>query len=568
MGAQNQSRHEAGLYGFWGVSANTNTGNQLPTGWAEARIGELVGPDGIFVDGDWVESKDQDPNGDVRLIQLADVGDGTYRDRSSRFLTRGKACELDCTFLRAGDVLIARMPDPLGRACIFPGDSKDSVTAVDICIVRTGALGANHRWLVWAVNSPQFRIEIAALQSGSTRKRISRGNLATLFMPIPPLAEQARIAQEIEKQITRLEAGVAALKRVQANLKRYRAAVLKAAVEGRLVPTEAELARREARSYEPASELLKRILAERKSVAQPLLAVPKKAQAGAPVPQDVAQPLLAVSQNAQAGVPVPRKPRYKEPAGPDTTNLPSLPEGWAWATVEQTSWQVQYGSSAKTREGSHGIPVLRMINLTTDGRLNLDDLKFLPVQHEEFPGLLLAPGDLLFNRTNSPELVGKSVAYRGIPSPCSFASYLIRVRTCEGCHAIYLAYCLNSAWGRTWIKSVVSQQVGQANVNGSKLRAFVFPLPPAAEQLRIVAEVDRRLSVIDELEMQVEANLKRAERLRQAVLKRAFEGKLVAQDPNDEPASVLLERIRSQRQAEVQQATNPSRRKGRGYPGR
>ena len=96
----------------------------LPTGWAFAQIPDLIANDGIFIDGDWVESKDQDPDGDVRLIQLADVGDGFYINKSNRFLTREKAVELGCTFLRKGDVLIARMPDPLGRACIFPGDKK------------------------------------------------------------------------------------------------------------------------------------------------------------------------------------------------------------------------------------------------------------------------------------------------------------------------------------------------------------------------------------------------------------------------------------------------------------
>src|SRR4051812_29891436 len=92
-----------------------------PIGWVQAHIGDLISRDGLFTDGDWVESKDQDPEGDVRLIQLADVGDGVYLNKSSRFLTSEKARELRCTFLNAGDLLVARMPDPLGRACIFPG---------------------------------------------------------------------------------------------------------------------------------------------------------------------------------------------------------------------------------------------------------------------------------------------------------------------------------------------------------------------------------------------------------------------------------------------------------------
>jgi type I restriction enzyme, S subunit len=126
---------------------------------------------------------------------------------------------------------------------------------------------------------------------------------------------------------------------------------------------------------------------------------------------------------------------------------------------------------------------------------------------------------------------------------CSFASYLIRVRLLDGVMPDLLAYYLNSTLGRAWIASVVTQQVGQANVNGTKLQALAIPVPPAAEQARIVAEVERRLSLIDDLEAVVSANLKRAGRLRQAILKRAFEGKLVPQDPADEPAEALLARI-------------------------
>ncbi|HET6381848.1 MAG TPA: restriction endonuclease subunit S, partial [Armatimonadota bacterium] len=201
---------------------------------------------------------------------------------------------------------------------------------------------------------------------------------------------------------------------------------------------------------------------------------------------------------------------------------------------------------AKTSDDVEGVPVLRMGNIQR-GALDLSSLKYLPENHAEFPELLLAGGELLFNRTNSPELVGKCAVYRGTPTRCSYASYLIALELLPGCHPDYLSYFVNSTLGRLWVASVVIQQVGQANVNGTKLKALVFPLPPVAEQHRIVAEVDRRLSIIDGLEAGVEANLKRAERLRQSILKRAFEGNLVPQDPNDEPASVLLERIRAER---------------------
>jgi type I restriction enzyme S subunit len=373
------------------------------------------------------------------------------------------------------------------------------------------------------------------LSSGTTFREISGAKTELIPFPVAPTAEQERIVGEIEKQFTRLDAAVAALKRVQSNLKRYRAAVLKAVCEGSLVPTEAALARREGRSYEPASVLLERILAERRS------------RWGA----------TAVAK--QQGMGVNRKSQYAEPSAVATDDRTQVPDGWIKATVEQVSSLVQYGSSAKTNEDSDGVAVLRMGNLTGDGRLDVAKLKYLPKNHDEFPGLLLDEGDLLFNRTNSAELVGKSAVYAGNPSPCSFASYLIRVKTVRGCDSRYVALCLNSDLGRTWIKSVVSQQVGQANVNGTKLQAFVFPMPPQSEQSRILAEVERRLSIIDEHEVLVEKDLIRADRLRQAILREAFAGKLVPQDPNDEPASALLERIHAERKAEPKASPNRGR---------
>ncbi|MCZ0936801.1 MAG: restriction endonuclease subunit S, partial [Gemmatimonadetes bacterium] len=192
--------------------------------------------------------------------------------------------------------------------------------------------------------------------------------------------------------------------------------------------------------------------------------------------------------------------------------------------------------------------VLRMGNIQ-DGMLNLDNLKYLPPDHPEFPRLLLTAGDLLFNRTNSAELVGKTAVYRGRPNPCSFASYLIRVRLLRPHLSQVVANALNGPHGRAWVASVVSQQVGQANVNGTKLRAFPFPLPPETEQEEIVRQsADAADSVTRSTEAINALLLHRAAALRQSILKRAFTGRLVSQDLADEPASVLLERIRAERE--------------------
>jgi len=364
------------------------------------------------------------------------------------------------------------------------------------------------------------QVDYRSFVSGTTRAKLPQGPMRQIKLLVPPLPEQRRIVAAIESYFSRLDAATATLERVQRNLERYRASVLKAAVEGRLVPTEAELAKKEGRAYEPASTLLKRILTERcRRWEEAELA---KLTARGKKPTDDKW-----------------KAKYEEPAMPDGEGQPELPEGWCWASVDQLATDVTYGTSAKTTEDDQGVPVVRMGNIV-DGLLDLSVLKYLPEEHDEFPALLLEPGDLLFNRTNSAELVGKSAVYSGSPSPCSFASYLIRVRAAEGCRSEFVAAFINSTAGRRWIASVVTQQVGQANVNGSKLRACAVPLPPASEQARIVESLDFAASSTQQLVGDLTAMRLRCGRLRQSILKWAFEGRLVDQDANDAPHIAAL----------------------------
>ena len=211
---------------------------------------------------------------------------------------------------------------------------------------------------------------------------------------------------------------------------------------------------------------------------------------------------------------------------------------------EVTASQV-YGTSTKANGDASGVPVLRMGNIQ-HGRLDFSDLKYLPAEHPDVAKLVLEPGDLLFNRTNSAELVGKSAVFTG-GERMTFASYLIRVRLNERCDPHWAALVINGPPGRNYIASVRTQQVGQANVNGSKLAAMPIPLPPLEEQRRIVAEIEERLGAIDALRAAIERAQRRSAALRRAVLERAFRGELVPQDPSDEPASILLERIAAAR---------------------
>lgn len=225
---------------------------------------------------------------------------------------------------------------------------------------------------------------------------------------------------------------------------------------------------------------------------------------------------------------------------------------WPVVALSDVTRHQGYGSSAKCSVDPTGTPVLRMGNID-GGRIKVGSLKYLPSDHPDAKKFRLTSGDVLFNRTNSPELVGKTAVYRGDPPDAAFASYLIRVQLSNDCLPAWASLVINSSHGRGYVARVRTQQVGQANVNGTKLAAMPIPLPPLEEQRRIVAELEQQLSLIDSLRAAVESAQKGSAALRRAILERAFRGELVPQDPNDEPASALLERIRAERAAQKTQ---------------
>ncbi|MFN8440121.1 MAG: restriction endonuclease subunit S [Caldilineaceae bacterium] len=354
--------------------------------------------------------------------------------------------------------------------------------------------------------------------TGSGQPFVNQGMLNEVQIPLPPTSEQQRIVEAIETHFTRLDTAVAALKRAQGNLKRYRSSVLKAACEGKLVPTEAALAQAEGRSYEPAATLLERILNERR----------RKWEAENP------------------------GKKYIEPAAPYTSELPELPDGWCWGTIGQLAAHEPnsitdgpFGSKLKTSHyTSSGPRVIRLQNIG-DGvfhdeyaHISLEHFRALE-KHQVFSGdvVIAALGSDLPRACIIPDHVGLAI----VKADC--------MRFHSNSQLVTPAYARAALNSRT-VKSVASQiihGIGRPRLNQQEIKELPIPLPPPTEQHRIVAEVERRLSLIDQLEKSIDADLARAERLRQSILKRAFEGKLVPQDPNDEPASVLLERIRAEK---------------------
>jgi len=205
------------------------------------------------------------------------------------------------------------------------------------------------------------------------------------------------------------------------------------------------------------------------------------------------------------------------------------------------------------------VSYLRAANVP-DGIIDYSDVLMMNFSPNEFEKYELKPFDILLNEGQSLELVGRAAMYRGEAPGTCFQKTLIRFRAARGVIPTFALIVFRGYMHGGVFRRVSRWTTSMAHLTAERFLVLEFPLPPLAEQERIVAEVERRLSVIEKAEAAVEANLKRAERMRQAILKRSFEGKLVPQDPSDEPASVLLERIRAERE---QAAATASRRRGR-----
>jgi type I restriction enzyme S subunit len=207
--------------------------SQLPDGWSYESINSIV-KGGMIADGDWVESKDQDPTGQVRLTQLADVGDGEFRSRSDRWMNDEQASRLNVNYLQPGDLLMARMPDPLGRTCMVPENIGRAVTVVDVAIIRITRKDVNPKFVMWLLNSPSIRQQIEMLASGTTRRRITRKNLGTIDLPMPPFEEQNKIVELLEDHLSRLDAALADVKQAKIKAAQFRRSLLQAAFTGNM----------------------------------------------------------------------------------------------------------------------------------------------------------------------------------------------------------------------------------------------------------------------------------------------------------------------------------------------
>ncbi|MCL4552407.1 MAG: restriction endonuclease subunit S [Candidatus Marsarchaeota archaeon] len=429
--------------------------------------------------------------------------------------------------LRKNDILIsmANSRELVGKVAFVESVRVASTFGGFIAAIRASTDIIQAKYLFYYFRTEQAQKELRASSSQTVNiANISLGGIYSLPVPVAPSAEQVRIVAELDKQLSRLDEGVSTLCRAQANLKRYRASVLKVACEGRLVPQDP--------NDEPASELLKRILAERRAKWE-------------------AEQLAKMLSEGRGARNEDWRKAYKTPSSPQTAHLPRLPQGWCWTVLQQLAEATKgsitdgpFGSNLKTAHYvEHGPRVIRLQNIGDgefiDEKAHIREGHFEKLRkHEVLPGDLVIAGlgETLPRACLIPSSIGPAI----VKADCfRFRPDLSLV--VPG----FLVAVLNSETIRR-IASTIIHGIGRPRLNLQDVKSLPIPLPPKDEQARIADEVELRLTIVAVAELAVASNMTRGDKLRQGILKRAFEGKLVPQDPNHEPASVLLERVRAE----------------------
>jgi type I restriction enzyme S subunit len=386
--------------------------------------------------------------------------------------------------VREGQFALSGIDARNGAYGIVPAELSGAVVSNDFWTHEINEKKVDINFFSILISTDEFLLCCQKASEGTTnRQRLQANVFYNLEFDIPSLSEQKIFAKKILDGKETSSKLFEELTSQQTLITQLRQSILLEAVQGKLV--------KQNKKDEPASELLKRIKAEKeKIIKQGKLKLEK--------------PLPPIAE-----IEIPYK----------------LPEGWIWCRLGDIVSKMEYGTSEKSSV-NNDVPVLGMGNIQ-EGKLVFDKLKYVSKKIKDLPKLYLKKHDLIFNRTNSFELVGKSAIYLEKDNEFTLASYLIRVAfSLSNVSVEYVVNYINSPiCRRTQIEPQITQQTGQANFSGGKLKEILFPLPPLPEQKRIVEKVNQLMQHCNELEQQSQQSKTHAQQLMQAVLRDVFEGK-------------------------------------------
>lgn len=384
----------------------------------------------------------------------------------------------DMILVKSGDLVISGINVEKGALAIYTGE-EDVLASIHYSAYEFDAEKIDIDYLKWFLKSNIFR-KLLLKQTGSgIKKEIKAKHLLPIEIQLPSLKQQHEIVQQIQGVANYIEEVNRQIQQQAKYAEMLRQSILQQAVEGKLCE--------QGPNDEPASVLLEKIKAEKERLI-----------AGKKIKKQ--KPLPPISEE--------EKPF-------------DLPKGWEWCRLGDILIANEYGTSQKADDLNGSIPVLRMNNIKSNGEMCYSNLKYVGANIKDLPKLYLEKGDILFNRTNSYDLVGKTGLFEE-NSRYTFASYLIRLRI-YGISNRYVHLCMNSNYYRTTqIEPYIVQQNGQANYNGTKVASTLIPIPPLKEQNKIVLKVYSLMQLYNALEEEIQSAQKYASQLMGSVLQEAF----------------------------------------------
>ena len=511
--------------------------NIVPAWWANAPLSDVTLK---LVDGSHNPPKKQEFG--MPMLSAINISNNQIHFSSYRFISEADFLnEHKRTQIQSGDVLLT-IVGAIGRAAVVPVGEMPFTLQRSVAVLTPALI--NSKFLMYQLESPRIETFFKKNARGTAQKGVYLKTLGTTDIWFPSLSEQGRIVAKIEELYSELDNGIESLKAAKRKLRSYRQAVLKHAFQGKLT---AQWREENRDKLESSDQLLARIREEREIRYQQQLS-------------DWKQVVKVWESKGRKGK-KPGKPRAPKPVtrlnDDIRKDLPAIPDSWAWSKLGWMTCGVEYGTSAKSSK-SGAVPVIRMGNIQK-AMIDWDDLVFTS-DKDEIEKYTLSAGDVLFNRTNSPELVGKTAIYRG-ERPAVYAGYLIRVNQIPSIvDSQYLNLFLNSHIARQYGNTVKTDGVNQSNINGEKLQSYPFPYSSLAEQQEVVRILEEKLSLADRMISDIDTELLVADALHQSILKRAYSGQLVEQDPKDEPATVLLERIKAEKEVQTKGKKNNNRK--------
>ena len=493
---------------------------QLPKGWVRTTLSEICLP---------VETirPEDSPNRTFTYFDIGGIDNETNRVAETKIIAGRDAPSRARKAIRKGDILFSTVRVYLRKIARVDHDYTNPVASTGFTVIRP-AEGVSSHFLFFQMLSDDFLQTLDKLQTGTSYPAVRDSDVLAQQILLPPISEQERIVTKVNAALLRLERATKAARRAQERVQRYRAAVLQSAITGELTRAWRESQRKKKVESETGAVLLQRLLSIRRAYWEE--SESKRFQSMSKKPQDNSW-----------------KSRYPEPTPPEATNLIDLPQRWTWTNLSQLKIHSLYGPRFSGSDYTeNGIAVLRTTDIDASGHVSLKTCPKLPLSDEEYEKYKVEAGDLLITRTGS---IGTLAVFndevRAIPG-----AYLLHYRLADTAVVpfVYIFFRAPIGQEQLWEASAGS---GRQNLSAPELERISIPFPPIDEQAEIVQEVERRLSAADGLALALEKQLSRALTARQSLLTEACTGRLLPQDPNDEPASALLKQIRIVREAQA-----------------